>query len=146
MKTSAFPPKFFKGEMVGNEKVYTMINSGIKCGDYVRVQAGFEINKGANSSLYINPNAVEFVGVGEEIVNMPSGAQIFGAAKPAMLPPGVTAPSAVAAASSFAPPAQPNYNVVPQQFAPPAQPQQPAGLPNYAPQSQGMPAVPNFPR
>lgn len=146
-------PKFFRGEGPANARVYTQIADGIKCGDWVRVQTSFDINLGANCSLYLNPQAIEFVGYGDAIVNAPTGAQIFGAG-PSFVPPGA---SATPLASSAPMPAQPPQQVWGQAPGPngPAAPVMPAPGPmnpghqiqNFAPAGPGptapQPAYPS---
>src|SRR3990167_833452 len=86
--TTMIPIKYFRYENNQNFQ----INEGIKCGDYVNVQlevkAHGPVNRG-KAGLYINPVAVQFLGYGKEIVNTPSGNQIFGAGTP-QLPPGAS--------------------------------------------------------
>lgn len=64
----------------------------IKRGDYVRAYLSVKSNdqSGSQAGIYLNPNMVEFVGYGQEIVTGPSGEQVFGGA-PAALPPGASA-------------------------------------------------------
>jgi hypothetical protein len=132
-KTS-LPIKFFKNEN-GN---VTMVNEGIKCGDYVQVQLGIEahgaIGQG-KAGLYLNPNAVMFAGYGKEIINTPSGEQIFGATPPP-LPPGASAiPLAPvgmpAPAAPVSPAFPPMYPTAPAYPSSPAMPPQVPG-PHHA--------------
>lgn len=128
-------PKFFKGEGPAENRVYTQISEGIKCGDWVRVQASFDMNLGANASVYLNPQAVEFVGYGEAIINAPSGAQTFGAGL-SFMPPGASATPL--ASSAPMPSGLPAQLQQPAWGQPPAQaPAQQAPLMNYG----VMPAV-----
>lgn len=133
-------PKFWAYDAATQK--YVLINEGIKCGDYVRVQCSIGLNAGTNAGLYLSPLSVLFVREGEAIINAPSGEQIFGQA-----PQGVqgmpTASSAFghAGQQQFGPPQQsaiPQFGQqqaapAPQGFAPPMhQPaQQQAVQPNY---------------
>lgn len=128
------PLKFFRWENGAN----TLINEGIKCGDYVNVHLNIKghgpVGQG-RPGLYINPFAVQFVAYGEEIVNVPSGDQIFGMQAPVVPMGGSMTPLAPPQGGINAAPPQaasaPHYGVLPQQF------QQPAQAP--APQPQAMP-------
>jgi hypothetical protein len=138
--TTSLPIKWFKFENGQN----VMVNEGIKCGDYVQVQVGVKAHGAVGQGkpgLYLNPVAVRFLGYGKEIVNAPSGNDIFGNQAPP-LPPGASAtPLAPAAgfpmqaaapvpgAPQVAPPmpgaasvpaATPHYGVLPPQHQPPA--------------------------
>lgn len=132
------PIKFFRWDAQLNSNV--MINEGIKVGDYVNVQLQIKAHGAvgqAKPGLYVNPMAVQFLGYGKEIINAPSGDQMFGIGAPTLPPgasatpvaqPGYLTPSQAPAAApmpGFAPmPGQsPTYG------APPVQPQQPA--PHY---------------
>lgn len=87
--TTLIPIKFFRHENGSN----ILINEGIKCGDYVQVQVQVKAHGAVGQSkpgLYLNPMAVLFLGFGKEIVNTPSGDQIFGTQAPP-LPPGASA-------------------------------------------------------
>lgn len=156
-KTSAAPIKFFRNENGTN----IMINEGIKCGDYVNVQLTINAHAGVNAGLYLNPNAVQFLGYGAPIVTAPSGDQIFGTQAPAM-PPGASA-MPIAPTGMLVPqqppmaPAQPHYGVLPPQYVPPvAQPQQAPSAPAFPAPSAGgsaptvspssFPAMPGFPQ
>jgi hypothetical protein len=161
--TTSLPIKFFKWENGQN----ILINEGIKCGDYVNVQLSIKAHPAAGQAkagLYLNPNAVQFLGFGKEIINTPSGDQIFGIqappqmgsatpiAPPGMLVPQGQPPSYAAPVSNYAPPAaapvQPHYGVLPQahqpaqapmnNYAPPAMPQ----MPVQPQQNAGFPAYP----
>lgn len=89
--TTTIPIKFFRFDAATNTNL--MINEGIKCGDYVNVQLQIKSHAAQGQGkpgLYLNPQAVQFLGYGKEIVNKPSGDQIFGQALPPM-PPGASA-------------------------------------------------------
>ncbi|MGL4556634.1 MAG: hypothetical protein ACRCV5_03975, partial [Afipia sp.] len=77
--TTQQPIRFYRFE----NGVNTQINNGIKCGDYVEVQLSIKghASKGTRGKpgLYINPLMVRFNSWGEEIINIPSGDQVFGA-------------------------------------------------------------------
>lgn len=168
--TTTIPIKFFRYE--NNQNI--LINEGIKCGDYVNVQLNIKAHPAVGAGkagLYLNPNAVQFLGYGKEIINTPSGDQIFGNAMPAV-PQGASAtplvpqpgamlvPTALPAPGAPVPmpgapmmpgpaPAapQPHYAVVPPAFQPPpgGQPMQqaPQGYPMPQP---GMPPMPPYPQ
>ncbi len=131
---TSIPIKFFRFENGQN----VMINEGIKCGDYVQAAVTVKAHGAegqGKAGLYLNPNAIRFLGYGTEIINAPSGDQIFGSAMPAM-PPGA---SATPLAPIGAMPGQPPMPGMPGPqggFAPPPQPayQQPpaAPAPHYA--------------
>lgn len=130
--TTTLPIKWFKHEATGNIQV----NEGIKCGDYVNVQLTIKAhgaNGQAKPGLYLNPMAVQFLGYGKEIINTPSGDQIFGT----QAPPQMGSPTPIAPAGMImpmpggpaAPPVQqqvaqqqitPNFNVIPPAHQPPA--------------------------
>lgn len=131
---STITPKFYKSETITNpegkpEKVYIQIAEGIKCGYWVRVQASFDINTGANASVYINPRLVELLAVDAEIVNAPSAAKVFGGLAAPVLP--IQSPATAPAHQYHAPAHQyhaPHHGVLPAPFQPQTQ-----GLPNFAP-------------
>jgi len=154
--TTAIQIKFFRHENGQNFN----IADGIKCGDYVRVQLTIKahpaINRG-KAGLYLNPNAVLFIGHGKEIINTPSGDQIFGTVAP-VLPPGASATPVAPMTGMLTPQAQPTF-AQPQYGGQPMQQQAPVpqAAPHYAvlppvhqPQAQqGMPApggMPGFPQ
>ena len=129
--TTSLPIKFFRWENGQN----IMINEGIKCGDYVNVQLNIKAHPAVGqgkAGLYLNPNAVQFLGYGTEIVNAPSGDQMFGNQAPA-IPQG-------ASATPLAP--QPGQMLVPTMV-----PQQAPAMPStqqFQPQQQA-PAMPSAP-
>lgn len=149
---TTMPIKFFRWENGQNFQV----SEGIKCGDYVEVQLNINVHTGTNAGLYLNPNAVRFLGFGEEIVNAPSAESIFGSAAPIVPqgasatpmspggfitpptgfapPPGPMAASPMPQAypQASAPQPEPHFGVLPQQFqqqAPMGAPQVPNGFP-----------------
>ena len=143
--TTSLPIKFFKFDQASGQNV--MVNDGIKSGDYVSVQltvkAHAAIGQG-KAGLYLNPNAVQFLGFGEAIINAPSGDQIFGKQAPP-LPMGASAVP-LAPQQGLLVPSQampqvapvPHHAVLPQQFQP-QQYQQPQ------PVQQAMPTIPGVP-
>lgn len=167
--TTSLAIKFFKFENGNN----ILIKEGIKCGDYVNVQLTVRAHPAIGSGkagLYMNPSAVQFLGYGKEIVNTPSGDQIFGTQAPP-IPAGASAiPTApqgqtplVPTMPGAAPMAQaavtPHYGVIPGPLQPPPggvpmaapMPGVPAAAPAYqqpvAPAPMpGMPAMPGFPQ
>lgn len=171
--TTSLPIKFFKFENGQN----FMISEGIKCGDYVNVQLTIKAHPAVGqgkAGLYMNPNAVQFLGFGKEIVNAPSGDQIFGTVAPALpagasampiapqggamlVPQGPATPAPMPGYGQQTPqtappmPVQPHFAVVPQQFQPPAGGapapyQQPAAAPANYPQQPGMPTPVGYPQ
>lgn len=79
--TTQIPIKYFKWE--GNTNI--LVNDGIKCGDYVNVQLNIKAHaaKGRGKpGLYLNPSACQLITPGKEIINAPSGDQMFGMAAP----------------------------------------------------------------
>ena len=132
--TTSLAIKFFKWE--NNQNI--QINEGIKCGDYVNVQVQVKAHPAIGQGkpgLYLNPMAVQLLGYGAEIVNAPSGDQIFGLAQPPM-PTGASAvPTAANPAAQIVPtavpqpaaaPAAPHHGVLPQNLQPAPAPMQPA--------------------
>lgn len=79
--TTRLPIKLFKWENGQN----VMINSGVKSGDYVTVQLNIKahppVGRG-KAGLYVNPSAVQLIAPGKEIINTPSGDQMFGTVTP----------------------------------------------------------------
>lgn len=170
--TTSLPIKFFRFENGQN----ILINEGIKCGDYVNVQLQVKAHPAIGSGkagLYLNPNAVQILGYGKEIINAPSGDQIFGSAMPPLPPgasatpmaaqpgqmlvppPGAPTPAAMPAASAYPgmPPvaAAPHYGVLPPAFQPPPGVQPMAAMPpaqpvGAYPAPAGMPTYPGVPR
>lgn len=131
--TTNLPIRYFKWENGQN----VQISDGIKCGDYVNVQVMVKshaaIGQG-KAGLYLNPMAVQLVAQGKEIINAPTGDQVFGVTMPGapvgyVPPPAPTAPPlpvVTAPAPMMPAPAAPaaHYGVLPPQHQPP-----PGGLP-----------------
>lgn len=131
-----------------------MVNDGVKVGDYVNVQLNVKAHPAVGqgkAGLYVNPSAVQLIQAGKEIINTPSGDQLFGMAAPVyqgqveapvaptmpMSAPGPSMPQQPAYAPPVAAPAaQPHYGVVPPSH-------QPAPTPAAAP--GGMPSMPPMP-
>ncbi len=155
--TTRLPIKFFRHE--NGQAV--QIADGIKNGDYVRVQLHIKSHpaQGAGKAgLYVNPNAVMFLGYGTEIINTPSGDDIFGT-QALPLPPGASAtplaptnaafPAAPVTAPvmppTYAPPqpaaAPAHYGVLPPSHQPP-----PGGMPIAQPAYAPPPAPPQYPQ
>lgn len=62
-----------------------LVTTGINNGDYVNVQLNIKAHPAAGQSkagLYVNPSAVQLIAKGKEIINTPSGDQLFGMAAP----------------------------------------------------------------
>lgn len=161
------PIQFFRYENGQN----FMVSNGIKCGDYVTVQISVKAHGAMGQGkpgMYLNPQAVQLVREGQEIVNRPTGDQIFGVAAPALpstinyqapiaptgmlVPPGVAQPGfpGVAAPAPMQAAPQPHYGVIPQSLQPAPVPGFPAAQqqipqPGYAPQAPphlGYPVAP----
>ncbi len=162
--TTRIPIKYFRWEGGNN----ILVNDGIKNGDYVNVQLNVKAHPAVGQSkagLYVNPSAVQLIQPGKEIINTPSGDQMFGMGAPVyageviapvygqmpqtmapqapMAPQGYpqapVAPQYPQAAPMMPPqaaPVQPNWNVVPPQHHPQAAPVAPA-MPPMAPPFPG---------
>lgn len=156
--TTQIPIKFFIHEGGNN----MLVNTGFKCGDYVNVQLNIKAHaaKGqGKAGLYVNPSAVQLIQAGKEIVNTPSGDQIFGQAPVAayagqmvadvapampgqapvapMQPQAPVAPAMQPQAPVAPAQAAPNYGVLPQTM----QPQAPMGNLPPAGQPPAQPAA-----
>ncbi len=157
--TTSLPIKYFKYENGNN----ILINEGIKCGDYVNVQLQIKAHPAfgqGKAGLYLNPNAVQLLGYGKEIINTPSGDAIFGTQALPQYPGASAMPVAPTAGplvpppmgQPFAPPQgqqpsyqppmpaaapQPHYAVVPPAHQPP-----PGGMPAPAPVGYAQPMQP----
>lgn len=148
------PIRFFRHE--GGQNI--QVNDGIKCGDYVNVQVSVKshpaIGQG-KAGLYLSPMAVQLVAPGKEIVNAPSGDQVFGnvapgaptnyvapeqPAMPAFQAPPMPGGVAVPLPAPVAPAAPaPHYAVLPQVHQPP-----PGGLPAPHPMAPAPVAMPAY--
>lgn len=156
--TTNLPIRFFKWE--GGQNI--QVADGIKCGDYVNVQVTVKAHAAVGqgkAGLYLNPNCVQLVAPGKEIVNAPTGDMVFGMSAPptpsnyvlpeqpvmpAMAQPGPAMP--IMPPTAAAPP-QPHYAVIPPSHQPP-----PGGMPmpgaaqGWAPPPTGQyPAQPVMP-
>jgi hypothetical protein len=146
--TTGIPIKFFRFENGNN----ILTNEGIKCGDYVNVQINVVAHAAVGQGkpgVYLNPNAVQFLGYGKEIINTPSGDQLFGVQAPP-LPPGASATPLAPQPGMLVPQAPVGYAAPPQQptgFPAPSAPQQfqaPQGYPGPGPSaSPGSPPPPS---
>lgn len=79
--TTQIPIKYFRFE--GNQNI--LVNDGIKCGDYVNVQLNIKAHPAVGQGkpgLYTNPTACQLIQPGKEIINTPSGDQVFGLQAP----------------------------------------------------------------
>ena len=150
--TTQQPVTWFKYE----NGINVVINEGVKCGDYVNVQVNMKANVPVNpmhkAGMFLNPNAVQLIGYGKEIVsNVIDATSIFGNVVP-VVPQGASpvhlAPQDVPQAPQFQQqmmpqqpqaPAQPHFGVLPQvhqpqtmqpQFQQPQMPQAPTGFGN----------------
>lgn len=129
-----------------------LVNDGIKCGDYVNVQLTVKAHpaKGrGKAGLYLSPIAVQLIQPGKEIINTPSGDQMFGSVAPAykgeVVAP-VYAPMPTQAAPVAPSQPAPHYGVVPQGLQPQNAPAYPAPVSppmgNVAP-APAMPSLAN---
>lgn len=139
VSTEAFTPAVYKSE---NGVFRQLAEHEIKTGDFVRVSISCVLNVPKvvtqTPSLYINPQGIELVGYGHEIFNGPDAATMFGAAAPAVLPPGASA----------TPIANPNAPMMPGMQQPPGavppgtmgypSPGYPQGAPGMSAQHPGM--------
>jgi hypothetical protein len=88
-----------------------MAPNEIKVGDYIRVKTSMKVNVATGvmtSGLYVNPETIEFIGYGQEIVNTPQidPTAVFGGNAVA-LPPGASAQPVAPAGGFNAPMAAP---------------------------------------
>ena len=141
--------RYFRHE--GGQNI--QVSDGIKCGDYVNVQVMVKshpaIGQG-KAGLYLNPMAVQLVAPGKEIINAPTGDQIFGAPPSAPIVGYVPPEQPIMPAIAAPPPAPgmpapgvtvtapaPHFGVLPPQHQPP-----PGGMPIAAPSAFPVPQVP----
>lgn len=133
--TTRIPFKMFRFEGGNN----ILVNDGIKNGDYVNVQLNIKAHPAVGRGkpgLYLNPSAIQLIQAGKEIINTPSGDQMFGMAAP-VYNGQVEAPV---------------YTIMPQQapMMPQQAPMMPQGAPmpgnyNQAPaMSQQAPVAPHY--
>jgi hypothetical protein len=133
ISTEAFAPPIYRYE----NNAYRQINPDeIKCGDYVALNLNIKANKPVDVShtpgLYINPNGIELVGFGTEIVSAGADAnEMFGAAgqrQAHALPPGASAAPVSSAPANVGMPVQAANGM-------------PAGMPTAAPVVHAAPPV-----
>ncbi len=145
--TTERPIMFFKWDAQAGK--HERIGDGIKCGDYVQVSLNIKAHPAmgqGKAGLYLNPNAVQWAGYGKEIVNAPSGDQIFGNALPP-LPPGASATPLVS--STPMPAGMPMPGGTPAPYTPPMPQAAAPVVPNYGVlpanhQPQGTPVMPTY--
>lgn len=138
ISTEAFAPPIFR--FVNG--LYVQVGHGeIKTGDYVALALNFQVNVPTSNtrtpSLYVNPQGIELVGYGTEIVSGPDPQQLFGG-RTYQLPPGASAtpvsgnPGGLAMPGTMMPGAGGGY------VAPNGGPisSGPAGMPQGMPQGQ----------
>lgn len=155
--TTQLPIKYFRFEGGNN----ILVNDGIKCGDYVNVQLNVKAHPAAGqgkAGLYVNPSAVQLIQPGKEIINTPSGDQLFGQAAP-MYAGEVVAPQAapmpqmggapmmpsMPQQQQYQPAMQPQAPQMPQQPAQPHYGVLPGNMQPQAPQQPMMPSMPSMP-
>jgi hypothetical protein len=92
ISTEAFAPQIFKFE---NNAYRQITENEIKTGDYVRAAITIKANAPTNQThtpgLYVNPNGIEFVGYGAEIVTSGADPDDLFKGQQAQLPPGASA-------------------------------------------------------
>lgn len=124
ISTEAFAPPIYK---FTNGQYVQIDPAGIKCGDYIVVKLTIKLNIPADRtrvpSLFINPQGIELVGYGTEIVSGPDPMTMFGGQQ-RQLPPGASA-TPIASQHGVAMPGGP------------AQMQPGAQMPGYQPQPGG---------
>ena len=145
IKTEFQAPAIFKLDPASGQ--YLQIDGKeVKCGDYVAVGLSLKVNKSENhtrkSSIYVNPQGIEFVGYGEAIIKGPNAATMFGGQQRA-LPLGATATpqqTMTGATPTQQPMQQPQAAPTQQPMQQPqaAPPQQPMQQPQAAPPQQPM--------
>lgn len=131
ISTEAFAPPIYKYE---NGSYRQIASEEIKCGDYVSVNINLKVNVPTDRTftpgLYVNPNGVELVAYGQEIVtaggdpNELFGGQQHQLPQGASLVPLSSAPANAAMPGMAAQPVPQGYPAAPQQYAPVQQPQQ----------------------
>lgn len=117
--TTRIPIKYFIFQGGNN----TLVNTGIKCGDYVNVQLNLKAHPAQGTykaGLYVNPMAVQLIAAGAEIINTPSGDDIFGTQAAPTYQGQMEAPAAAPM-----PQVETAAPAMPQQPAAPAMPQMP---------------------
>lgn len=130
--TTMIPIKYFVYEGGNN----VLVNHGVKVGDYVNIQLNIKAHPAVGqgkAGLYVNPSAVQLIQAGKEIINTPSGDQLFGQVAPAYN--GQVVADTAPPMQQQLPPAQQ------QQVAPPAQQQLPPQQQQQLPPQQ---AAPNY--
>lgn len=129
-------------------KVYTKVGAAqivnekeIKTGDYIRAYIDCRPNGSSlNPGLYLNPTLVELIGYGNEIVSGPDGAQIFGGAPIAQLPPGASETPTAGTPIATPTPQMPQAQTQPQMPGGPSLPGQ--STPTAATPTAATPAQP----
>lgn len=112
----------------------------IKRGHYIRCSVvidgnGVEDNnQKAVQGLFISPNLIEYVGIGEEITSGPSAADVFGGAPAAVLPAGARPVGSVVTVG--------NPGALPPATGGPALPALPAATPALPAATPALPALP----
>ena len=128
--TNGFPPKCW-----GADATTPLDPAAIKRGDYIRIAVTAKGNSSGNRpGMFVNLQMVQFSAYGPEIIGGPDGAAVFGAAAPAVLPPGASAtPVAPANQPPVAAYGAPPVTPAPVQYAPPAAPVAQYAAPPAAP-------------
>ena len=145
---TGFAPNLFKW----NGQSYEQLGENdVKCGDFLNVALSFKVNvpsiRTHTPSLYVNPQVIEFVGYGKEIVSAGVNPMTAFGGVQHQLPPGASAtpvsgaPAGVAMPGTSAPgmPGQMPQQPAQQPAQPPMQPQPGAPAP-MQPVQPGMPA------
>lgn len=137
INTEAFAPPVYKFE---NGQYRQLAANEIKTGDYISVSLNIKVNVPTNSTftpgLYINPNVIELVGYGPEIVGVSSDPTEHFGGRQHQLPPGASATPISSAPANVGHPGQ-AIGPAPVAGYPPAAPvqqYQPQPVQSYAPQ------------
>jgi hypothetical protein len=143
--TEAFAPPIYKFQ----NGAYVQLNADqIKTGDYVAVALNIKVNVPTDRThtpgLYINPEAIDHVGYGQEIHNGPDPMALFGGQQ-RQLPPGASATPIASnggvAMPGTGPTMQPGPSTMPMQ-----QPGQMPGQPQMQYQQPGPQTMPGAPQ
>lgn len=105
ISTEAFAPPIFKFE---NGAFRQLAQNEIKTGDYVAVNLTVKANKPADQQMtpgiYVNPNGIELIGYGHEIVSASADPDELFSGVNRALPPGASAVPVSSAPANVAPP------------------------------------------
>lgn len=135
ISTQAFAPPIYKFENGAYRKIES---HEIKCGDFVAVQLNVQAHNEKDGGLYLNPNMLELIGYGQEIVSAGGDPmEAFGGIQ-RQLPQGASATPISSAPTGAMPPAPGGYAPAPQAYGVPPTPAAP--MPQQAPAHLPPPA------